>query len=90
MTEIAWLAVIGVSVVCTAWRVFAGLRRLAQARAVEATWRDAYRRCVREEREREAAELAARTLAADEAEMARLVEWYRKTEGTGEARSEGS
>jgi hypothetical protein len=79
MSVITWFDVIAACVIGVGWRVRAGLRRLEEARRWEADRREAY-----------ACEFAAETLAFDEAEMARLVEWYRTTEGTGDARPEGT
>jgi hypothetical protein len=87
MTGITWFDVAAACVVGVGWRVRAGLRRLAEARTVEAERRAAYRLCAQQER---AAEFAADTLAHDEKEMARLVEWFRTTEGTGDAGPEGT
>ncbi|WP_128382398.1 hypothetical protein [Streptomyces cavernae] len=79
MTRLALLALFGAC--AAAWWVRAGLRRMARARAREAERREAYRRCMTEEEQRQAAKDAAEVLAFEEAEMARLVAWYRMTEG---------
>jgi hypothetical protein len=86
MIGITWLDVLCACVVGVALSVRGSLHRRERAREVEAERREAYWREV----ERQAAEFAAETLAHDEAEMARLVEWHRKTSGTGDARPEGS
>jgi len=90
MTSIMWSCLFDACVFGAAWKVSASLRRRERARTLEARRRNDYRRCAEEERQRKAAEFEAETLALEEAEMARLVEWYRMTEGTGDARSEGS